>query len=301
MSRYAHDDWDIVTSVGMTALAVAGARAIESKRPEALINDPYADALVAAADTDMPTPTRLPHPGYEQDVEFEQIWSHTATHLGIRTRLFDEFFTDASQAGATQAVLLASGLDTRAWRLSWPEECTVFEIDQPKVLGFKDDMFAKEGVVPRCERRAVAVDLRDDWPTALQRAGFDRTQPTAWLAEGLLPYLPGDAEARMFAAMHELSASGSRIAVEHLHSPQSLLDSADDRVARFAEQFGIDIRGLFFDTGSRPDPDKQLADLGWRPTVRTGDELAAAYGRQLDDTLLRLTAHQRFVTAYLPG
>lgn len=300
MPRYEQDDWDIVTSVGLTALAVAGARAIESKRPDALINDPYADALVTAAGADMPTPTRLPHPGYEDDEEFEEIWSRTATHLGIRTRLFDEFFTEALRDGVTQACVLASGLDARAWRLSWPEECTVFEIDQPKVLSFKDDVFAKKGAVPRCDRRAVAVDLRDDWPAALQRAGFDRSRPTAWLAEGLLPYLPEDAEARLLAAVHELSAPDSRIAVEHIRSPESLLDSADERVARFAAQFGVDIRDLFFDTENRPDPDKRLAELGWRPTVRTGDELAAAYGRPLDDTRMRLTTHQRFVTAYLP-
>lgn len=296
-----HEDWDIVSSVGLTALAVAGARAIESRRPDALINDPFAETLVTAADPAMPTPTRLPHPGFEDDDEFSELWSHVATHMGIRTRLFDTFFADALRAGVRQAVILASGLDARAWRLDWPAGSTVFEIDQPKVLGFKDDVFAAEGARPRCDRRAVAIDLRDDWPAALREAGFDPSRPTAWLAEGLLPYLPEDAETRLLGAIHELSAPGSRIAIEHIRASQALLADADARGAQLAQRFGIDMRDLLFDTEQRTDPDEQLAALGWQPTVQGGDELATAYGRRIDDEQQSLITHQRFVTARLPA
>lgn len=301
MTTRLHEDWDIVSSVGLTALAVAGARAIESRRPDALIDDPFAEALVTAADPAMPTPTRLPHPGFEEDAEFSRLWSQIATHLGIRTRLFDGFFADAWQAGVRQAVILASGLDARAWRLDWPAGTTVFEIDQPKVLDFKDDVFAKEGAQPRCDRRAVAVDLRDDWPAALRAARFDPSRPTAWLAEGLLPYLPEDAETRLLAAVHELSAPGSRIAIEHIRASQSLLDGADERAAQLGKRFGIDMKDLLFDTAERSDPDEQLTDLGWQPTVHAGDELATEYGRRLDDDGQSLITHQRFVTAQLPS
>lgn len=300
MPRHDQDEWDIASSVGLTALAVAGGRAIESKRPDALVTDPYADALVNAADASVPTPTHLPHPGYEQDEQFEQIWSQMATHMGLRTRFFDEFFSDTWNEGVNQAVILASGLDARAWRLDWPETCTVYEIDQPRVLEFKDEVFAKEDAKPNCLRRAVAIDLREDWPTALRQAGFDPTQPAAWLAEGLLPYLPDEAEERLLGAIHELSAPGSRMAVEHLRSMQSLLDREHDQLQRVAEQFNLDIADLIYDNETRPDPDERLTRFGWQTSVTTGDELAAAHGRQLEGLPLQMTGQQRYITARLP-
>lgn len=300
MPRHDQDEWDIATSVGLTALAVAGGRAIESKRTDALVTDPYADALVTAADAGVPTPTRLPHPGYEHDEQFEEIWTHTATHMGIRTRFFDEFFAEGWAQGIDQFVILASGLDARPWRLDWPEGCTVYEIDQPRVLAFKDEVFAEQDTKPNCLRRPVSIDLREDWPTALGQAGFDPDRPTAWLAEGLLPYLPDEAEERLLRSVHELSAPGSRIAVEHLRSLQSLLDSDHEQFDRVAEQFDVDITDLFYDNESRPDPDERLGRLGWQATVSNGDELAAAYGRDLEGLVLQMTGKQRYVTAHLP-
>ena len=113
-------------------------------------------------------------------------------------------------------MILASGLDTRAYRLPWPADTVVFEIDQPEVIAFKSRTLAELGAEPTAERRTVAIDLREDWPSALQAAGFDPTQPTAWIAEGLLIYLPPDAQDRLFDDITALSAPGSRIATEHM-------------------------------------------------------------------------------------
>ena len=184
MPRHDNDRWDIVSSVGLTALMVAGGRAIESQRSDALIHDPFADALVSSAGSEIPVPTRLPHPGRDGDAEFEGIWSFTATHMGVRTRFFDDFFRLAWEDGVSQAVILASGLDARAWRLDWPDGFAVFEIDQPKVLEYKEQVLDREGARPRCAWHGVPIDLREDWPAALQQAGFDPSRPTAWLAEG---------------------------------------------------------------------------------------------------------------------
>lgn len=301
MPRQEHDEWDIASGVGLTALAVASGRAIESKRVDALAVDPYADALVTAADAGVPTPTRLPHPGLENDQQFEEIWSQTATGMGIRTRFLDEFFAAGWHDGITQTVLLASGLDTRAWRLPWPADSTVFEIDQPQVLAFKDKVFANMGVEPVCTRQAVPVDLRDDWPTALEQAGFDRSHPTAWLAEGLLPYLPGEAENRLLCAVHHRSAPGSRIAFDHVRSPHTILDSLnDDRYAHVIQQFGVNIADLFYDNQTRTDPDQRLANLDWNVTIHSGSDLAAAYGRDPDTMLAPMTQPHRYITARLP-
>ena len=136
--------------------------------------------------------------------------------IAVRTRFFDDFFTAAADAGIRQAVILAAGLDTRGYRLPWPTGTVVFEVDQPEVIAFKTTTLDDLGAVPKATRKTVAIDLRDDWPAALREAGFDPAQPTAWIAEGLLPYLPPDAQDRLFDHITALSAPGSRLATEHM-------------------------------------------------------------------------------------
>jgi len=119
-------------------------------------------------------------------------------YQAVRTHYFDGYFDAAVRTGIRHVVILAAGLDSRAYRLNWPAGTTVFEIDQPKVLSYKTSTLDAHGAAPKARRVPVAADLRDDWPAALIAAGFDATQPTAWLAEGLLPYLPGDAQDRLF-------------------------------------------------------------------------------------------------------
>ena len=140
--------------------------------------------------------------------------SRMADNMAVRTKFFDEFFLDATKAGIKQVVILASGLDSRAYRLAWPAQTVVYEIDQPQVIEFKTRALAELGAEPTTERRVVAIDLRDDWPTALRTAGFDPSQPTAWSAEGLLGYLPPEAQDRLLDTITELSAPGSRLATE---------------------------------------------------------------------------------------
>ena len=113
-------------------------------------------------------------------------------------------------------VILAAGLDSRSWRLPWPDAMTVYELDQPRVLEFKLSTLAQHGAEPACNRVEVAVDLRQDWPEALRQVGFDLSIPSAWSAEGLMPYLPSAAQDLLFERVHGLTAPGSRVAVEAL-------------------------------------------------------------------------------------
>jgi methyltransferase (TIGR00027 family) len=135
-------------------------------------------------------------------------------YMASRTVFFDEFFLAATHAGVRQAVILAAGLDARVWRLPWPDGITVYELDQPKVLEFKESTLEASGAHPTAAHVNVPVDLRQDWPKALRQAGFDASAPTAWSAEGLLPFLPAAAQDLLFDRVQELSAPGSRIAVE---------------------------------------------------------------------------------------
>jgi methyltransferase (TIGR00027 family) len=265
-------DWDIITDVGITALGVAAARAIESHRSDRLMSDPYAELFVAAARPHVPLPVR------PEQVEDGGLWQAMSAYLGVRSRFFDEFFTVAPPV---QAVLLASGLDVRGYRLDWPAGAVVYELDVPKVLQFKQGVLDDNNVRPHAEIRHVGVDLRDDWPAVLLGMGFDRSTPTTWLAEGLLPYLPGDAVQRLFAMVHELSAPGSRIAVEHF----------DGGVSEFVRDMPMtdvtDLLGPFVATLSSWESNSfdavaWLADHGWQATAAPADQVAAGFGRPFE-------------------
>lgn len=267
-----HDDtWDIASSVGTTAVMVAAARAAETAKADPLINDPYARILVEGAgggvwglmmDDDFVARA------VEIDPEGAALFTHMGNYQAVRTHYFDDFFTAAGAAGIRQVVILASGLDSRAYRLDWPAGTTVFEIDQPKVLEYKESVLSEHGVQPTSTRREVAIDLRHDWPKALRDTGFDADLPTAWLAEGLLMYLPADAQDRLFAQITELSAAGSRIAVET--APVQAEERRQQMKERFEvikEKFGIgdslDVGELMYNDPDRADVADWLGAHGW--------------------------------------
>ncbi|ART73186.1 SAM-dependent methyltransferase [Mycobacterium dioxanotrophicus] len=272
-SLRSHDDtWDIATSVGTTAVMVAAARAAETEREDPLITDPYARLLVTGAGTgiwetllDKDFATKIE----SADAEAAAIFEHMGNYQAVRTHFFDEYFAAAVQAGVRQVVILASGLDSRAYRLEWPAGTTVYEIDQPKVLEYKAATLTEHGVQPKAERHEVPMDLRFDWPKALREAGFDAGRPTAWLAEGLLMYLPADAQDRLFEQITELSAPGSRIAAETAgHTAAERREEMRERFARFAAQFNLeqalDIQNLVYEDPDRADVTQWLNEHGWR-------------------------------------
>ncbi|MGW0892482.1 class I SAM-dependent methyltransferase [Saccharopolyspora sp. NPDC002578] len=283
-----HEQWDIVSGVGITALAVAEGRAAESAREDRLINDPYARALVDAADA----------PQLASAEAQELMRGMVSDYMGVRTRFFDEFFLRAAAGGCGQAVILASGLDTRAFRLAWPSGVRVFEIDQPKVLEFKDRTLDDIGAKPAAERHAVAVDLRDDWASALQDAGFDTSVPTAWLAEGLLPYLPVDAEAQLLDTIHRFSAPGSRLSIEHVAGDRDQM--LGDEIQKVSDQWGIDLPSLF-SVEDRPDPGDVLTGKGWTVRRDPSMEIAAGYGRTFSGVQEMFHEQSQMLTARLEG
>jgi methyltransferase (TIGR00027 family) len=285
--RTAHDQWDIASSVGWTALMVAAGRAVETHRADGLVDDPYAEDFVARAQTPQPLPTRpeqrwpdAERVGDERTV-MDELWSVMCTYQGIRSRFFDTVLATAAGDGVDQVVLLAAGLDARALRLDWPTGTTLFELDQAGVLEFKDAVLAETGAAPRCDRRRIAVDLREDWPAALRAAGFDPGRPSAWLAEGLLPFLPAGAEAELFERIGALAAPGSTITVEHFGSVVDRFRD-DPAVARFGSPFGVDMSSLVFvEERDGPGPADRLGRDAWSVRVHTPLELAERYRRAL--------------------
>lgn len=284
------DTWDIATSVGSTAVLVAAARASETDKPDPLIRDPYARILVEGAGTgmwenflDASLADRLA----DVDPEAVAMLTHMLNYQAVRTHFFDAFFTEAAAAGIRQIVILASGLDSRAYRLDWPAGTHVYEIDQPLVLDYKAKKLAEHDVQPIAERHEVPVDLRQDWPAALKQQGFDPSQPTAWLAEGLLMYLPADAQDRLFELVTELSAPGSRVSAETMgHHSEERRARARERFEKFADDLGIertiDMQNLTYNDPDRADVTDWLNAHGWR-----------ASGERSTDAMRRL---DRFVS-----
>lgn len=286
MARTDNDTWDLATSVGATATMVAAARAIATRADNPLIDDRFAEPLVRAVGVDFLTKWAT---GDLTSTDLDDPESHwklgqMPDAMAVRTRFFDAFFADATAAGVRQAVILASGLDARAYRLSWPVGMTVFEIDQPAVLAFKTATLAELGAQPTADRRGVAVDLRDDWPAALTQAGFDRTAPTAWIAEGLLGYLPPEAQDRLLDNITALSADGSRLATEAIPNiSEAQHDQAREMMRGATEKwrehgFDLEFSELGY-RGARNDVAAYLDSLDWVSTSRTMTELLAEYGR----------------------
>lgn len=206
------DSWDITTSVGSTALFVAAARALEAQKPDPLASDPYAEVFCHAVGGHWSEV--LAGKDLDHLLKSDDFGAPFISFQGARTRYFDNYFRRAADAGVRQIVILAAGLDSRAYRLPWPAGTTVFELDRPQVLDFKREVLTRHGAQPQAERREIAIDLREDWPQALQDNGFDVAKPSAWIVEGLLVYLPAAAQQQLFAGINQLSAPGSHVAIE---------------------------------------------------------------------------------------
>jgi methyltransferase (TIGR00027 family) len=293
------DSWGPASSVGATATMVAASRAVASQGPDALLDDPLADPLVRAVGLD---PFVRIIDG-EIDFEDDPLFNRKARtqQIAVRTRFFDDFFIGATEDGVRQAVILASGLDTRAYRLRWPAGTVVYEIDQPQVIAFKTNTLADLGATPTADRRAIAIDLRDDWPAALADGGFDVTQPTAWSAEGLLPYLPPDAQDRLFDHITALSAPGSRLATEHVPDPNAFTDERLQRISERWRRLGLDLNaGDLFYRGERSVVIDYLTTHGWQVTAHPAKELYARNGFEFpEDEMAATFGEMSYVAATL--
>lgn len=310
MARTDNDSWEITESVGATALGVASARAAETRSDNPLISDPFAQVFLDAAGDGVwnwHSAPQLPPELVEAEPELPLQMQSMVDYMASRTAFFDRFFTDGTAAGIQQAVILAAGLDARSWRLPWPAGTTVYELDQTRVLDFKASTLAAHGAEPACHRIPVAVDLRQDWPAALRKAGFDPAAPSVWSAEGLMPYLPAAAQDLLFERINELAAPGSRVAVEALGP--SFLDP-ENRAKRRARMDRV--RALL----AKVDPDREVprtddlwyfeeredvgswfARHGWTVTVTPSDELMAGYGRPAPEAVRDAVPGNLFVAA----
>lgn len=293
MPRTDNDSWEITQSVGATALGVAAARAAETESENPLINDPFARVFVDAAGKGMwsiyADPALLAKAG-EIEPDLRARLQLMVDFMATRTAFFDEFFLGAADAGVRQVVILAAGLDARSWRLPWPDGTVVYELDQPKVLEFKSNTLREHGAKPTARLVNVPIDLRQDWPKALREAGFDASRPAVWSAEGLVRYLPAQAQDLLFERIDSLSAAGSRLASNVPDSgftdPERVRRQREDMrrmraaAAELVEAEITDFDDLWYPEERTP-VGGWLRERGWDVATATFSELMARYGRRI--------------------
>ena len=291
--RSEDDHWDIVSSVGYTALLVAGWRALHALSPQPLVRDDYAKLFISASQ-DPYLAGVLANPGTTDDeTAFPRLY-------GVQTRFFDDFFVSATEAGIRQAVIVAAGLDSRAYRLDWPDGTTVYEIDLPKILEFKAWVLGEQGATPKALRTEVAADLRTEWSRELEAAGFDSESPSAWSVEGILPYLTDEAQNTLFTRISGLSATGSRVAIGALGSrlDREQLDALETNHPGVNMSGDVDFSALTYEPKS--DPADWLAAHGWVvEPVRNTLELQAGYGLTPPEVDVKIDnfMHSQYITA----
>jgi len=284
MARTDDDTWDLATSVGATATMVAAGRARATR--DGLIDDRFAEPLVRAVGVDFMTRWAAGElDSADVDVPGAPWGMQRMTDmLAARTRYIDAFFAEAGAAGIHQVVILASGLDARAYRLPWAAGTTVFEIDQPQVLEFKAATVAELGARPTAEVRTVPVDLRHDWPSALRQAGFDAGRPAAWAAEGLVGFLPPQAQDRLLDNITALSADGSQLVAE-VFANTGINGDALNAASEKWRRNGLDIAlGDLGFPGQRNDVATYLQRRGWQPVRTPLNQMLANNGLPLQST-----------------
>jgi methyltransferase (TIGR00027 family) len=310
-ARSENDTWEITESVGATALGVASSRAAETRSANPLIRDPFAQVFIDAAGDGVwnwHAGGELPQEVLDAEPDLPLQMQAMIDYMASRTAFFDQFFLDASRGGIHQAVILAAGLDARSWRLPWPDGVTVFELDQTKVLDFKASTLTEHGAEPACNRVAVPVDLRHDWPKALQEAGFDATAPSVWSAEGLMPYLPAAAQDLLFERVQGLTAPGSRVAVEALgptfldpevrQKRRSRMDRLQELLTKVDAGRQVPRTDELWYFEEREDVGEWFGRHGWDVTVTPSDRLMAAYGRTAPEQVSDAVPGNLFVAAH---
>ncbi|HEY4036910.1 MAG TPA: SAM-dependent methyltransferase [Ktedonobacteraceae bacterium] len=248
-------------ALAATACWTAAMRANESDHVDSLFHDPWANLLAGQVGRD---------------------WvDHISTKLGraheiglvVRTKFFDDFLLRATTEHLVrQVVTVAAGMDTRGFRLAWPAQTRLFELDQPELLAHKEQLLSSVGAFPTCWRQTIGVDLRDSWSDTLCQAGFDPLQHSVWLLEGVLPYLPEPSVLHLLDVVTTLSASGSWLGFNVVNH-----EALTSPWARPWIEFLKKLDAPWLST--MDEPEIVLAERGWTATVVQSGEESANFGR----------------------
>jgi methyltransferase (TIGR00027 family) len=244
-------------SLGLTARWTAAARATENRRKDPLFDDPWADALAG-----------------KEGREWVEHWAaERVAPIVLRTRFFDDFLQRVTwRDEIRQIVLMAAGLDTRAYRLRWPDRTRFFELDQAAVLRRKERILRSARARPGCALRMVEADLTGAWKETLLQAGFDPSEPCGWLLEGFFVYLPNERLAHLLEEVTDLSAHGSWMGFDVVNSITLTSAWTQDWIEM---QAGSGVPWI----GTMDDPEECLSEHGWTATLTQVGANGANHGR----------------------
>lgn len=209
--------------VSRTAVWVAAARAIGAREPDAAARNPdyLAEKLLGnLADFD------VRHPvvdalalDYDEAMKNAEVVGNVRT-LTVRARFIDEALERAVAGGATQVVILGAGFDTHAYRfVDLLSRVKVFEVDRPATQAIKIRRVNDTLGEPPANLTYVGIDFaHEDLPSGLARCGYDRSQPTFFIMEGLLMYLPEEAVRATLGFVGSLP-SGSGVVFDFFYQP----------------------------------------------------------------------------------
>ncbi|MET9091438.1 SAM-dependent methyltransferase [Streptomyces cyaneofuscatus] len=246
-------------AVSYTAQWMAAARAQESEREDPLFVDPLARDLAAPR-------------GFELIERY--VGGGVLPFISIRTRFLDDAIKEiVAGGGIQQVVLIAAGMDTRAFRLDWPDGTELYEVDHAPLIAEKRRRLDALGAEPRTDRREVSADLTKEWLPALEAAGFDRGRPTLWVAEGLTFFLTEEQAGGLLELLASASAPGSHLAFDILG--RAMLRSPFSK--RFLDALAADGTPWVFGTD---EPEEFLTAHGWKTTdLREPGQPGAGEGR----------------------
>ncbi len=264
--------------IGATALWAAAVRAAESSREDRLFDDPWAVALASKEG---------------------QEWlagrpADSTLVMTLRTRYFDDFLLRVSgQDGLRQILILAAGLDMRAFRLDWPKETRLFELDQADIFDYKEQSLSFLGAQATCDRQVVRVDLTQPWSKELVANGFDSREPSCWLLEGFLFYLPNESITQIIEQITDLAAPGSWLGFD--------INNSDMMTSPWTKAW-VDMQAQMGApwVGTMDDPEGFLGERGWQVTLTQAGQPDANYGRwalPIIPTRAANMPHNWFVTA----
>ena len=269
---------DTKTTLAATANWTAAVRAVETKRPDRLFEDAWATALAG---------------------EIGSTWiqgraPESLAPIVLRTRYFDDYLKRITESlGIRQIVLLGAGLDTRAYRLNWPDGTTLYEVDQPDLLEYKENILQAQGARPQCRRVVVKTDLKQEWAIPLRRAGYEAAKPSGWLIEGLLFYLPTQVVTSLLTLVSGITARGSWLGFDIING-ETLTSPFTKRWIEMQQEAGAPW------IGTLDDPVAFLAQAGWRAELTQAGQPEANHGRwtlPIIPTTMPNMPHNWFVVA----
>jgi methyltransferase (TIGR00027 family) len=265
-------------AVARTSLLTTALRTRESRRPDRLYDDPYASALAGEVGIQLfDEVAAMTAKGRQTTTTTGLKLPNTLDYNAIRTRFIDDWLVSTlATGGYDQVVIAAAGMDTRAYRLTWPGPVDVYELDRAAVLDVKQAALGERPPAANVRRHPVPSDMvTDDWLADLTAAGLDPARPAVWVLEGVLYYLQPAESLAVLDGLGRFCVAGSPLICDIVNEVALTAPSTRRLLELFASWgspwlFGSD------------EPESLFASYGFQVAATQPGEPGADFGRWKD-------------------